>query len=60
MKAKEGSIYVYHKGAFIFELPEGEQVRSLVFGNLDKKSFKSYKFRKKVSDVSNIPKPIPA
>ena len=60
MKAKEGSIYVYHKGEFIFELPEGEQVRSPVFGNLDKKSFKSYKFRKAVSNVSSIPKPIPA
>ena len=60
MKAKEGSIYVYHKGELIFELPEGEQRRSLVFGYLDKKSFKSYKFRKEVSSDSSIPKPIPA
>lgn len=60
MKAKEGNIYVYHNGAFIFELPEGEQTRALVFDYLDKKSFKNYKFIKEVNDVSSIPRPVPA
>lgn len=60
MKAKEGNVYVYHKGAFIFELPEGEQVRSTIIDELNKKSFKSYKFRKEVGSGSSSPKPIPA
>ena len=62
MKAKEGSIYVYHKGEFIFELPEGEQVRVCFYDELNKAVFKKnkYRYRKEASDDSNIPKPIPA